>query len=85
MKGVPVTLEAIDDTACFMNRMSCKTGTFLPLFLANTCKSFSEKVIFPFSRQKGGDLTQSYDKSPYPNRNVKGQSDNTNKATKKFE
>ena len=28
-------------------------------------------------RQKGGDLTQSYDKSPYTNRNVKGQSDNT--------
>ena len=24
------------------------------------------------SRQKGGDLTQSYDKSPYTNRNVKG-------------
>ena len=23
-------------------------------------------------RQKGGDLTQSYDKSPYTNRNVKG-------------
>ena len=25
------------------------------------------------TRQKGGDLTQSYDKSPYTNRNVKGQ------------
>ena len=24
------------------------------------------------ARQKGGDLTQSYDKSPYTNRNVKG-------------
>ena len=23
-------------------------------------------------RQKGGDLTQSYDKSPYTNRNIKG-------------
>ena len=33
-------------------------------------------------RQKGGDLTQSYDKSPYKNRNVKRASDNTNNATK---
>ena len=32
-------------------------------------------------RQKGGDLTQSYDKSPYTNRNVKRASDNTNNAT----
>ena len=36
-------------------------------------------------RQKGGDLTQSYDKSPYTNRNVKRASDNTNNATKKFD
>ena len=36
-------------------------------------------------RQKGGDLTQSYDKSPYTNRNVKRQSDNTINATKKFD
>ena len=35
-------------------------------------------------RQKGGDLTQSYDKSPVTNRNVKRASDNTNNATKKF-
>ena len=28
--------------------------------------------IFTDQRQKGGDLTQSYDKSPYTNRNVKG-------------
>ena len=34
------------------------------------------------SNQKGGDLTKSYDKSPYTNRNVKGQSDNKNNATK---
>ena len=32
-------------------------------------------------RQKGGDLTQSYDKSPYTNRNVK----RVNNATKKFD
>ena len=32
-------------------------------------------------RQKGGDLTQSYDKNPYTNQ----QSDNTNNATKKFD
>ena len=36
-------------------------------------------------RQKGGDLFQSYDKSPYTNRNVKRASDNTNNATKKFD
>ena len=36
-------------------------------------------------RQKGGDLTQSYDKNPYTNRNVKRASDNTNNATKKFD
>ena len=36
-------------------------------------------------RQKGGDLTQSYDKSPYTNRNVKRASDNTHNATKKFD
>ena len=35
--------------------------------------------------QKGGDLTQSYGKSPYTNRNVKRASDNTNNATKKFD
>ena len=32
--------------------------------------------------QKGGDLTQSYDKSPYTHGNVKTGSDNTNNATK---
>ena len=36
-------------------------------------------------REKGRDLTQSYDKSPYTNRMSKGQSDNTNNATKKFD
>ena len=41
-------------------------------------------VLFPVWIQKGGDLTQSYDKSPYTNRNVKRASDNTNNATKKF-
>ena len=35
--------------------------------------------------QKGGDLTQSYDKSPYTHGNVKRGSDNTNNATKKFD
>ena len=35
------------------------------------------------AREKGRDLTQSYDKSSYTSRNVKGQSDNTNNATKK--
>ena len=29
-------------------------------------------ILDLFWRQKGGDLTQSYDKSPYTNRNVKG-------------
>ena len=43
-----------------------------------------EKVFFLVLRQKGGDLIQSYDKSPYTNRNVKRASDNTNNATKKF-
>ena len=36
-------------------------------------------------RQKGGDLTQSFDKSPYTKEMSKGQSDNTNNATKKFD
>ena len=36
-------------------------------------------------KQKGGDLTKSYDKSPNINRNVKRASDNTNNATKKFD
>ena len=39
-------------------------------------------------REKGRDLTQSYDKSPYtstPAELSKGQSDNTNNATKKFD
>ena len=31
-------------------------------------------------RRKGGDLTQSYDKSPTPTEMSKGQSDNTNNA-----
>ena len=30
------------------------------------------KFKSPETRQKGGDLTQSYDKSPYTNRKVKG-------------
>ena len=33
-------------------------------------KSFP--VLIYLSRQKGGDMSQSYDKSPYTNRNVKG-------------
>ena len=35
--------------------------------------------------QKGRDLTQFYDKSPYTSRNVKRKSDNTNNATRKFD
>ena len=34
-------------------------------------------------RHKGGDLTQSYDKTPTPTEMSKGQSDYTNNATKK--
>ena len=34
---------------------------------------FLDRNVYKLSqRQKGGDLTQSYDKSPYTNRNVKG-------------
>ena len=40
-----------------------------------------EKVILLVWIEKVRDLTQSYDKSPYTNRDVKGQSDNTNNAT----
>ena len=36
-------------------------------------------------REKGRDLTQSYDKSPYTSKMSKGRSDNTNNATKKFD
>ena len=36
-------------------------------------------------REKGRDLTQSYDKSPYTSINIKGQSDNTNNTIKKFD
>ena len=36
-------------------------------------------------REKGRDLTQSYDKNPIPVETSKGQSDNTNNATKKFD
>ena len=35
-----------------------------------------------FITKKGGDLTRSYDKISYTNRMSKGQSDNTNNATK---
>ena len=36
-------------------------------------KNMVEMVLHrEVERQKGGDLTQSYDKSPYTNRNVKG-------------
>ena len=50
-----------------------------------TNTSITQRLRTDLGRQKGGDLTQSYDKSPYTNRNVKGQSDNTNKVTKKFD
>ena len=48
------------------------------------CKSWCKRILRSqcIARQKGGDLTQSYDKSPYTNRNVKRASDNTNNATK---
>ena len=46
---------------------------------------FQKTNLFLFYREKGRDLTQSYDKSPFTNRNVKGQGDNTNNATKKFD
>ena len=36
-------------------------------------------------REKGRDLTQSYDKAPTPTEMSKRQSDNTNNATKKFD
>ena len=35
--------------------------------------------------EKGRDLTQSYDKSPYTTEMSKGHNDNTNNATKKFD
>ena len=35
--------------------------------------------------EKGRDLTQSYDKGPTPTEMSKGQSDNKNNATKKFD
>ena len=42
--------------------------------------------LFMFKcKEKGRDPTQSYDKSPYTNRNVKGQNDKTKNATKKFD
>ena len=38
-----------------------------------------------YVREKGRDLTQSYDKAPTPTEMSKGQSDDANNATKKFE
>ena len=56
------------------------------LFRQHYVCSCSDVVLYVYMyiilREKGRDLTQSYDKSPYTNRNVKGQSDNTNNATK---
>ena len=46
--------------AAWMNY--CQGGWYMYLFYVQ-CNIY---------RQKGGDLTQSYDKSPYTNRNVKG-------------
>ena len=42
-------------------------------------------MISKYPKEKGRDLTQSYDKSPTPTEMSKGQSDNTNNATKKFD
>ena len=55
-------------------------------------KFYFEHQIPPISiilslMTKGGDLTQSYDKlkAPTPTEMSKGQSENTNNATKKFD
>ena len=50
---------------------------FLAIFFHSIVTIFPPKManlyLFTFAsaRQKGGDLTQSYDKSPYTNRNVR--------------
>ena len=49
------------------------------VYTCSKCSSVEElesstaEVSITRKRQQGGDLTQSYDKSPYTNRNVKGQ------------
>ena len=44
---------------------------------------YYSQILISIKRKKGRDLTQSYDKNPYTNRNVK--SDNIYNATKKFD
>ena len=44
-----------------------------------------QRKMFEIQRQKGGDLTQSYDKSPYTNRNVKGTKTDLQKSNLLFE
>ena len=42
------------------------------MYMAGMTIKHYEFPLLGILRQKGGDLTQSYDKSPYTNRNVKG-------------
>ena len=56
------------------------------LILWGFVKHFIEINVNKVSRtQKGGDLTQSYDKSPYTNRNVKGAKWQYKQRHKKFD
>ena len=67
----------------------CRKNVHCLVFVFFTPKKyyvqFSRRKKKQDTRQKGGDLTQSYDKSPYTNRNVKRENDNTSNATKKFD
>ena len=61
-------------------------GSILSLiYLSNNFFFVSKIHVQGDFRQKGGDLTQSYDKSPTPTEMSKGQSDNTNNATKRVD
>ena len=51
----------------------------------NIRQGTSPEVTYKLLRQKGRALTQSYDKAPTPTEMSKGQSDNTNNGTKKFD
>ena len=57
----------------------------LRMISLENCYMVLLKRLINRQKKRGRDLTQSHDKSPYTNRNVKGQSDNTNNATKKFD
>ena len=43
-----------------------------------------KKSIDWYSREKEGDLTQSYDKTPYTNRKIRKPKDNTHKRHQKL-